>query len=463
MKLNYFNFEKFDDDFLLTNDLGKYLFLSEAEFKEMIEGKVADGSPLYQKLIDSEMAYSTSDLEFSFEQMDCLRNAKDYLNQATSLHIFVMTTCCNMRCVYCQANNGYSNSNLMMTEEIAEHAVNIALQSTSYSLTFEFQGGEPLLNFPVIQHIVEYTEKMNTWHEINFSLVSNLTLLTDSIINFLAAHNFSLSTSLDGNQLVHDRNRFFADGSGTYDVLCKKLEKLRARDLAVGAIETTTKYSLKHAGDIVRTYAHMGFQNVFLRPLTPLGKAYAEWNTIGYSANEFLDFYREALAELLKINREGVFLSENHASMLMKKLNGIPLNYMELRSPCGAGVGQLAYYADGNIYTCDEGRMLGEMGDHSFLLGNVTQSAYNDLIKNGVCRAACNASVLESIPSCCDCVFQPYCGVCPVVAYATERDIISKNPQGYKCKIFYGIFKSIFELLKSGELWKKEVLSSWGR
>ena len=47
------------------------------------------------------------------------------------------------------------------------------------------------------------------------------------------------------------------------------------------------------------------------------------------------------------------------------------MNYMELRSPCGAGVGQLAYYADGDIFTCDEGRMLHEMGQSTFRLGNV--------------------------------------------------------------------------------------------
>lgn len=37
-----------------------------------------------------------------------------------------------------------------------------ALQSPEHYLNFEFQGGEPLLNYPVIRHIVEYAEK-NTY------------------------------------------------------------------------------------------------------------------------------------------------------------------------------------------------------------------------------------------------------------------------------------------------------------
>jgi hypothetical protein len=30
---------------------------------------------------------------------------------------------------------------------------------------------------------------------------------------------------------------------------------------------------------------------------------------------------------------------------------------LELRSPCGAGIGQLLYNYDGKVYTCDEGRI----------------------------------------------------------------------------------------------------------
>lgn len=74
---------------------------------------------------------------------------------------------------------------------------------------------------------------------------------------------------------------------------------------------------------------------------------------------------------LIEINKKGRFIKEDHASILLRRVRGDFMNYMELRSPCGAGVGQLAYYADGDIFTCDEGRMLHEMGQSTFRLGNV--------------------------------------------------------------------------------------------
>jgi len=46
-------------------------------------------------------------------------------------------------------------------------------------------------------------------------------------------------------------------------------------------------------------------------------------------------------------------------------------NHLDFRSPCGAGIGQLAYNYNGKVYTCDEGRMMSMMNDESFCLGNV--------------------------------------------------------------------------------------------
>ena len=71
------------------------------------------------------------------------------------------------------------------------------------------------------------------------------------------------------------------------------------------------------------------------------------------------------------------------------------------------------------------------------------------------------ASVLESIPSCCDCVYQPYCGVCPVVNYAIYQDVIEKEPRSYRCRIYSGILDYIFTLLNNNETETIAILDSW--
>lgn len=461
MKLNYFNFKEFNGEVLLTNDFGKYLFLKKDDFKKLIANKEALNQDTVKQLEDADMVYSDSDLEYSSNKKYHMRDIKAHVNTATSLHIFVVTTACNMNCIYCQANNGIHHTPLIMTKEVAEKSVDIALQSPAECLTFEFQGGEPLLNFEIIKHIVEYTEEKNTRHKINFTVVTNLTLLTDEILMFLKEHNFSISTSIDGSEMVHNNNRRYLTGDGTFNDVKKTIAKIRGVGMSVGAIETTTRFSLKYPEEIVGAYAELGFNSIFIRPLTPLGKASVNWEEIGYSPEEFMVFYRKALNEIIRMSIEGQDIREEHASILLKRMDGQFMNYMELRSPCGAGIGQIAYYPDGNVFTCDEGRMLYEMGEDTFKVGNVYENSYADMMSSGVCRTVCISGILEGIPTCCDCVYQPYCGTCPVVNYANANDVIEKNPRGYRCKIYSGMLDELFSRIQKRDTNLTNILKSW--
>ena len=461
MKLNYFNYKDFRGKVLLTNDLGRYVFVEPSDFKRLISGELDEFSVLGQALIQAGIAYSETGLKFLERNKWDLLNAKRHLATATSLHIFVVTTACNMNCVYCQANNGTTTPNLYMTEMTAEKAVDIALQSPEYSLSFEFQGGEPLLNFPIIKHIIEYAEERKQDKDVKYNIVSNLTLLTDEMLDFLGDHHVNISTSVDGNEMLHNMNRPFRDGSGTFCRVREGIRKIKDRGIGVGAIETTTRHSLPYAGEIIHAYLDLGFESIFIRHLTRLGKAAKCWEEIGYDAQEFLDFYRNAVNVMISLSKQGTYIQEQHASILLKRINNAGVNYMELRSPCGGGIGQMAYFADGRVFTCDEGRMMAEMGTDAFLLGNVYSDTYNDLVSSKTCRAVCSASTLETIPSCCDCVYQPYCGTCPVVNYALTGDIIEKTPRSFRCEVYSGMLDYLFGLIMENNPETIGILNQW--
>ena len=78
-----------------------------------------------------------------------------------------MTNACNISCVYCQAQDSAQEKKGKMQEMTAKAAVDIALQSPNEYLTFEFQGGEPLLNFETIKYIVEYSEQNKIINKYN--------------------------------------------------------------------------------------------------------------------------------------------------------------------------------------------------------------------------------------------------------------------------------------------------------
>ncbi len=461
--INSFNFEKFDDVYLITNDLGKYCFLTENDFVLLTKDRITPGHELYSLLKENFFIYDEHPEVFLSRITEPARRSKSYLFQSTSLFIFVVTNICNAACIYCQAQDNSSKCHGKMSISTAEKAVDIALSSPAVEMDFEFQGGEPLVNFDVIKHIVLYSEKKakEKNKNISYSLVSNLTLLNGEIIEFLKEHGISVSTSIDGDPNLHNMNRPMIDGTLSFEKVISKYKELIANGIRPGAIETTTRHTLNRYKELIDTYVKLGLESIFIRPLTPLGIARENWDIIGYSPEEFVEFYDKCLRYLIEINKHGTFISEGHARIFLRKIiSGIGINYMELRSPCGASVGQIAYYYDGRVFTCDEGRMLAEMGNDAFMLGTV-ESTYDELIENPACKAACAASLLETIPSCCDCPYMPYCGTCPVVNLALEGDIFPRSSNNYRCKIYKGMLTSIFRILKENDLQTIEIMKKW--
>lgn len=452
--LNYFNFERFDKEHVLvTNDFGRYAFLTNTEFESLLLDQTSNNSEnnisdqnLDEKLKSGLFRINNTDELLSEDLTGYLRDMKGYLFSATALHIFVVTNVCNMCCRYCQATDPKSGHGGFMSPETGKRAVDIAFQSPSKGLTFEFQGGEPLLNFETVKEIILYAEENKEDREIRYTMVSNLIALTNDKLDFLKKYNVNVSTSIDGHKELHDWNRIVRNGESSYLYAENGLKRLQDAGISGGAIETTTRRSLHCSQEIINTYLAHDMHQVFLRPLTPLGMASADWDELGYTVSEYLQFYQEALEYILYLNKQGTEFQELFATYFLKKILGnYAENYMELRSPCGGSIGQIAYYYDGSIYTCDEGRMVSEAGDQSFCLGNVNSSPYTSLVNNPVCKTIVSSSVIECLPGCESCVFQPYCGVCPIVTYKLEKNIIPREPHGYRCSLHYGIMRILFD------------------
>ena len=371
-----------------------------------------------------------------------------------------ITNACNNRCLYCQANG--TSKTAHMSREVAIQALQCIKESSSNEVTIEFQGGEPLLNYDIIQYIVLKGQEILSNKKVHYAIVSNLSLLTDEMASFFYEHHVSVSTSLDGPAELHDFNRPTIKATGSYNDTIQGIKLLRAKGVNPGAIQTTTAKSLSYANEIIDEYVRQGISQIFLRPLTRLGAAARSWEHIGYNANQFLTFYKTALNRIIEYNLKGIPLKEYHASLFLSKiLFGHSVNYMELRSPCGAGIGQVAITANGNVYTCDEGRMMAEIGDEAFCMGNVFENSYNDWIQSPCCQAICSASLLDTLPGCCDCVYKPYCGVCPVVNYAIHGNTTHVSSE--RCKIYKGILDILFEFIKNRDENIMKIFEDWGK
>lgn len=463
-KLNYFNFRVINEkEFFLTNDFGNFIFLPKNSFDRLIKKSLSKDDENYNLLMELGFIYENKE-KFLIDFVDKLKENKNVLFSRTRLHIFVLTNKCNLGCIYCQAKASSNKSGFMQLKD-ATKFVDIALSSPENELDFEFQGGEPTLNFETLKYIVEYTEKTKGEKKVNYNVVTNLYSLTDNMIEFFIKYSIGISTSLDGDEILHNSNRISKENN-SFNNLKENIKKLKIyynsieKNINIGAIQTTTRYSLMRYKEIIDTFLNLGMDGIFLRPLSPLGNSIDSWAKIGYTPEEFLEFYKNSLKYIISLNKKGIFFKENNTILFLKRIyQNNKLNYMELRSPCGAVVGQLAYNYDGNIYSCDEGRMLKEMDDETFKVGD-TNSNYDDILESPVTKSLLIASTLEINPQCNSCVYNQYCGTCPVYNYVAQKNIFGKQPENYKCKINKGILDYIFYIIRNNEE-ERKIITSW--
>ena len=71
--------------------------------------------------------------------------------------------------------------------------------------------------------------------------------------------------------------------------------------------------------------------------------------------------------------------------------------------------------------------------------------SYNDLIGKEALKAVCISSLLDILPGCSDCVYKPYCGVCPIYNYVTSGTLFAQVPNSDRCKINAGILDYLFD------------------
>jgi His-Xaa-Ser system radical SAM maturase HxsB len=352
-----------------------------------------------------------------------------------------------------------------MTEATAIRALDLAFRSPSPVIKVEFQGGEPLLNFELVRFVVLEAERRAAQggRSIQFVIATNLAFLDDQMLAFMQEHGILVSTSLDGPDFIHNANRP-RPGNNSYQLTLRGIHRARAAlgHDRVAALMTTSRLSLQHPEAIVDEYVRLGFDHVFLRPISPYGFAVRTRHRTGYQVQEFLDFYKRALAHVLEINRSGRFLVEDYATIILTKiLTPFPTGYVDLQSPTGAGISVAVYNYDGDVYVSDEARMLAEMGDRSFRLGNVHHNTYEDLFGSVQLRRLVAESVVESLPGCSECAFQAYCGSDPLENHATQGSTIGHRPTSGFHKRNLEIIKHLIRLYHGPDAFIRQLFWSW--
>ena len=462
-----FRYERIDGLVLLVNDVGEYHFLTEQQFDDFTHFKLDVEDDTFMDLKSKFLATDTEWHNIEAIVNTKHRTKKAFQNDGISLHMVVPTIRCNCQCLYCQVSSRPGNKASRQTDmslSTAKRVVDVIHESPCPVLKIEFQGGEPLLDLDTVKFIINYSslKSAQSKKKVEYVVCTNLTAISERTLRYFKRHNVAISSSLDGPRDIHDMHRPTLNGQSSYNLFCAGREKARAvlGEGNVAALATITDDSLPRLKGIVDEYVSQGFHSIFIRPINPFGRA-KTGNIATYTPEEFTTGYIEALNHIIRLNLSGYYLVEEYSRILAARiLTPFGDAFVDLQSPTGAGLMCALYNYDGNVYASDEGRMLAEMGDNTFLLGNVHNHDFRGLFDGELARNFAAKTLLEAQQDCRDCVFQPYCGTDVVRDYVESGKLFERKAKSASCRLIKPVFERLFRILLDDDE-RTDVLWSW--
>lgn len=274
----------------------------------------------------------------------------------------LVTHDCNLRCGYCFADTGaFGGCRQLMSKETAEAAIEFAIAGSKkrHNLELDMFGGEPLMNWPVVTHIVEYVRRREreTRKNIKLTLTTNGTLLNDANIKYLNDNHVMLVLSLDGKKATHDAMRPFPNRRGSYDAAVRGFKKVIASRKGKNYYlrGTYTHYST-HFCDEVLDMLQVG-REISVEPVVGLTEP---WVLTEEDLPVICAEYDKLARVYLEKRRAGDGFDFFHFNVALD--NG-PCVAKRLAG-CGAGHEYYCVTADGDIYPCHQfvGREQYKMG-----------------------------------------------------------------------------------------------------
>lgn len=413
----------------------------------VLNNKLVDILDLPEELVDlKSQGYLSSDSVVNNIQHPISQFLEVFLQRKLPKITLQVTQNCNFRCKYCIYNGPPESrqralSSRRMSWQTAKNAVDFLWNHSvdSPQVDIGFYGGEPLLEFPLIKKVVDYSEKRFFSKKLTFSMTTNGTLLTAEIIHFLKDHNFGLVISLDGPKEIHDKNRVFADGKGTFDSVMKKVELIRSV-----APEYCRKLTISMVLDPTNNFDCIN--SIYIKP-AELSEINLLPSFVDYGYEDrkttFSDDYiwRHEYQLFLAILSEFKNFPDNNVSPIAKafmlrtisELSRVAesnyLREIDIPSgPCIPGLMRLFIDVSGRFYPCER---VSEKSP-AMCLGSLKDGFDNRIIYH-----ALHAAVLTQA-ECCKCWCFRYCAQCARTA-DDENGVLSAMTRLKHCKEFQNI------------------------
>lgn len=309
---------------------------------------------------------------------------------------------CNLACVYClDGKSSYETfRRKAMDFGVIEKSIDYFVDTTSDGgvLTINLFGGEPLLSPKSVFHAIQYARgrvaSAGTGIELKFTMQSNLTVMSDEIVDLLLNENVEVHVDIDGDGDLQDRIRphknkklsSFARTEANVRRLCQ------AGVRVIGRV-TLTSENADRMVEVGRLHRSLGIQKTsyaLLRPNNSDAEIFDEslFPTYEQLAIGFGDLIRSELPD---------------GDVLLKDYQGRVEDVENLSFACGASSGDIATVDyKGDIYNCPWFVGVPRLKIGNVLKVNRVQPARHLTVHKSM--------VFKEDTACGSCSYRPLCG-----------------------------------------------------
>ncbi|MDR2074396.1 MAG: thioether cross-link-forming SCIFF peptide maturase [Oscillospiraceae bacterium] len=308
---------------------------------------------------------------------------------------------CNLVCKYCFASWGaFGGECSLMDEKTTKSAIDFLIKNSGSrrNLEVDFFGGEPLINFGIIEKTVEYAKKESIKHGklFRFTITTNGLALDEKKIDFINREMSNVILSLDGRKSVHDAMRFTKTGAGSFDIVVPKfkrlVEKRGGKNYFVRG--TFTRNNLDFTKDFMEIY-NLGFDRISLEPVISKDLEYA---ITELDADQICSEYEKLTETIIALRKRGSKIDFFH---FMVSINGGPCAIKRVKG-CGCANEYVAITPEGDVYPCHQ-----FVGISEFKMGNIKEKF--DKSSSIKLHNFGNPSIFTN-PECGGCWAKFYCG-----------------------------------------------------
>lgn len=305
---------------------------------------------------------------------------KPYIKQAQ--FSFAPIYRCNLHCKYCFADCGenFKGDKRKMAPEMIDKILNF-VYFDYYNACGEYRidfvsGGEPLLNFEIIQYAIEKSKNIlyGTGKKLCVFLATNGTIYDSEILKYIDRNNINMGISIDGEKSVHDKNRCYESGAGSYDKVKRLIYQIRnSKQLSshtkdIWGVTVITGES-QHISEIIKHHRSIGINHMQME-LVRASKD-IEYLINDTNVNRLIQEYKMLTDFFLAEINQGSFenlkliLNDNdyYGKIACRIIDGGRVYYR-----CSAGIGKINFDARGNIYPCEF-----FVGNPDYCIGNVEE------------------------------------------------------------------------------------------